>query len=314
MGDWQAVCYRGLFSSFLVERPFTESTMANEVRQIRLLNRIEQSELVSWANKEGWNPGLHDAGLFWEIDPDGFLGIEVDYVLAGGGAIIRHNPTFGFMGLFIMRPEYRSRKLGTTLWIARRDRLLSRLDAGATVGLDAVDTMVPFYARGGFVPHVRQARFGWVAPSKPRAISSDITPLAQIPFQKLIEYDRDCFPGLRAHYLELWTRQKDAHAIGVTKGDQIVGYSVMRRCVSGWKIGPLFADSFAHAQELLAAHAQRSAGERIFLDAPQNNPAAMKLCRSHGMREVFGCVRMYLGVAPKIASHKIFSITNFEIG
>jgi GNAT superfamily N-acetyltransferase len=288
--------------------------MANEICQIRPLNRIEQSELVSWANREGWNPGLHDADLFWEIDPGGFLGIEVDHVFAGGGAIIRHNPTFGFMGLFIMRPEYRSRKLGTTLWIARRDRLLSRLDAGATIGLDAVDAMVPFYARGGFVPHVRQGRFEWVAPSTPNAISSDITPLEMIPFETLRAYDRDCFPGTRDHYLALWTRQKDAHAIGVIKSNQLVGYSVMRRCVSGWKIGPLFADTFDHAQELLVAHAQRSAGEPIFLDAPQNNPAAIELCRSHGMREVFGCVRMYLGDTPNIANHKIFSITNFEIG
>lgn len=288
--------------------------MTNEVGQIRPLSRIEQLELVSWASREGWNPGLHDADLFWEIDPDGFLGIEVDHVLAGGGAIIRHNPTFGFMGLFIMRPEYRSRKLGTALWMARRDRLLSRLDAGATIGLDAVDAMVPFYARGGFVPYVRQGRFEWVAPSRSHAISSNITPLEQIPFEAIQAYDRDCFPGPRDHYLALWTRQKDAHAIGVTKGNQLVGYSVMRRCVSGWKIGPMFADAIVHAEELLASHALQSAGEPIFLDAPQNNPAAIELCRSHRMREVFGCVRMYLGHTPTIANHKIFSITNFEIG
>jgi GNAT superfamily N-acetyltransferase len=288
--------------------------MANEIGRIRPLSRVEQSELVSWAHAEGWNPGLHDADLFWQIDPEGFLGIEVDEVLAGGGAIIRHNPKYGFMGLFIMRPEYRARKLGTKLWIARRDRLLSRLHAGATIGLDAVDAMVPFYARGGFVPHVRQGRFEWVAPPKLERLSSEITPLAQIPFEQLVAYDRDCFPGPRNHYLKLWTRQQDAQAIGVTQDNRLVGYSVMRRCASGWKIGPLFADSRAIAQDLLTAQAQRSGGEPIFLDAPQNNPAAMELCRSNGMREVFGCVRMYLGVVPNIADHKIFSITNFEIG
>jgi GNAT superfamily N-acetyltransferase len=288
--------------------------MANPSNLIRPLMRWEQAELVSWAQKEGWNPGLHDADLFWEVDPEGFLGIEVDEVFAGGGAIIRHNPSFGFMGLFIMRPQYRSKKLGTKLWIARRDRLLSRLDAAATIGLDAVDAMVPFYARGGFVPYVRHVRFEWEAPSAQREMTSAVVPLTQIPLEKLLEYDLSCFPGPRKHYLELWTRQEGAQAIGILEGNQLVGYSVMRRCVIGWKIGPLFADSLDVAQELLSAHGRCSAGERVFLDAPQNNPAATELCCSHGMREVFGCVRMYLGTAPDIENHKIFSITNFEIG
>jgi GNAT superfamily N-acetyltransferase len=288
--------------------------MQNQGNRIRPLARREQAELVAWAQGEGWNPGLHDADLFWQVDPEGFLGIEVDEVFAGGGAIIRHNPSFGFMGLFIMRPEYRSKKLGTKLWIARRDRLLSRLDTAATIGLDAVDAMVPFYARGGFIPYVRQGRFEWAAPSRRRTISKAVIPLTQIPLEKLMEYDRCCFPGPREHYLELWTRQEGAHAIGIVDDHQLVGYSVMRRCVTGWKIGPLFADSLDVAQELLAAHGDCSVGEPVFLDAPQNNPAAMELCRSHGMREVFGCVRMYLGAVPNIANHKIFSITCFEIG
>ncbi|MEM9471495.1 MAG: GNAT family N-acetyltransferase, partial [Pseudomonadota bacterium] len=32
---------------------------------IRPMSRQEADELVSWAAREGWNPGLHDADVFW---------------------------------------------------------------------------------------------------------------------------------------------------------------------------------------------------------------------------------------------------------
>jgi hypothetical protein len=52
----------------------------------------------------------------------------------------------------------------------------------------------------------------------------------------------------------------------------------------------------------------------LFLDAPENNPAAMKFVQEHGMKEVFGCARMYLGPAPDLAHERIFGVTTFELG
>jgi GNAT superfamily N-acetyltransferase len=288
--------------------------MIDGIERIRNLNKTEQRLLLSWAEKEGWNPGLHDADSFWRVDPDGFLGIEIGGVIAGGGAIIKHNPGFGFMGLFIMRPEFRSKKLGTKLWYARRDHLLSRLKTGATIGLDAVDTMVPFYARGGFVPYTRQVRYEWSSIAASNYISDAIITLENFNFDILQKYDRDCFPGPRSEYLRLWIQQPDAHAFGLEKRGKLRGFGAMRPCVSGWKIGPLFADSRADAQELLMAFGQQAKGESMYMDAPESNPEANYLCRSLGMREVFGCVRMYRGAIPNLADHKIYSITNFEIG
>ena len=54
---------------------------------IRQMSRVEVDELVAWAANEGWNPGRHDARLFWENDPGAFLAAELDGELIGGGAI-----------------------------------------------------------------------------------------------------------------------------------------------------------------------------------------------------------------------------------
>ncbi len=104
-------------------------------------------------------PGSERRRPLLELDRDGFLALEIDGRLAGGGAIIRYDEWFGFMGLFLIDLAHRGRKLGTELWYARRNRLLARMNPGATIGLDAVDAMIPFYERGGFQAHYRHRRF-----------------------------------------------------------------------------------------------------------------------------------------------------------
>jgi hypothetical protein len=46
--------------------------------------------------------------------------------MIGGGTFISYDGKFGFMVLFIVKPEFRSAGAGTPLWFYRRDRLLSR--------------------------------------------------------------------------------------------------------------------------------------------------------------------------------------------
>ncbi len=45
---------------------------------IRSMRREELDVLVDWAAAEGWNPGLHDAGIFWTTDPGGFIAAKVE--------------------------------------------------------------------------------------------------------------------------------------------------------------------------------------------------------------------------------------------
>ncbi len=92
------------------------------------------------------------------------------------------------------------------------------------------------------------------------------------------------------------------------------GYGVVRRCQEGCKIGPLFADD-AHAATNLFNHlSDFAAGGPLFIDVPENNPAAFELVRHFRMVEVFGCARMYLGPPPDLAHHLIFGVTTFELG
>lgn len=286
-----------------------------EALDIRNMTRAEVDTLVDWAAREGWNPGRHDAELFWATDRDAFIAAELGGELIGGGAITSYGGEFGFMGFFIMRPEYRGRGLGNRLWQARRERLLTRLRPGASTGMDGVFDMQGYYAKGGFVFSHRNLRFrAEVAQPPAQSGNEDVVALAAVSFDQVAAYDRLCFPAPRPTFLKGWITQADARALGLRRGGKLCGYGVVRRCREGCKIGPLFADDAAAANALYARLAGFAAGGPIFLDAPENNPAAMALVREHGMTEVFGCARMYLGAKPAMSEERVFGITTFELG
>jgi Acetyltransferase (GNAT) domain/Acetyltransferase (GNAT) family len=284
---------------------------------IRNMTRAEVDELVGWAAREGWNPGLHDAELFWAADPEAYVAAELDGKLIGGGAITSYGGEFGFMGFFIVRPEFRGRHFGNTLWHVRRQRLLARLRLAASIGLDGVFAMQDYYAKGGFVFSHRNIRFRGEVSHRPGAVvdfDGDIVPLVDVPFAEVLAYDRTCFPAPRPAFLKGWIAQPDALALGCRRDGKLAGYGVVRRCQEGCKIGPLFADDAQAAAALYARLEGFAAGGPLFLDAPENNPAAIELVHRNRMVEVFGCARMYLGPPPDVAHRRIFGVTTFELG
>jgi GNAT superfamily N-acetyltransferase len=283
---------------------------------IRNMTRAEVDALVGRARREGWNPGLHDADAFWATDPDAFIAAELDGEVIGGGAITSYAGEFGFMGLFIVRPEFRGRGFGDKLWHARRDRLIGRLRPGATIGLDGVFAMQDYYAAGGFVLSHHSMRFRADGPPLPASAppNEEIVSLSAVPFDQVAEYDRTCFPAPRQTFLRPWISQPDALALGVRRGGTLAGFGVIRRCGEGCKIGPLFADDGRAAGALYRGLTEFGGSGPFFLDAPENNPAAMALLHEHRMTEVFGCARMYFGPPPHVRHERIFGVTTFELG
>lgn len=283
-------------------------------QEIRSLSQSHVQTLVRWAAEEGWNPGPFDAEAFWATDPEGFLGVTDGNELIAGGSIVRHNPSFGFMGLFIVAPQYRGQKIGTALWTRRRDTLLSRLEAGGVIGLDAVTSMIPFYHRGGFEVAYRQRRFQW----SPHAIEvrgvGEVINAGEYPLEAIKKFDKGCFPGPRDSYLNAWLSIPNITTVIVRDATGLKGYCVLRPCLNGSKIGPLHADSMATAEDLLDRLAATDAPRPFYIDMPDENPLAQSLAESRGLEHVFECTRMYYGKAPSLDLSKVFGITSFELG
>jgi Acetyltransferase (GNAT) domain len=63
--------------------------------------------------------------------------------------------------------------------------------------------------------------------------------------RKAIEYDRHMFSSRHTKFISKWINQKGSRTIGCLSGSKeepLAEYGVVRPCVTGFKIGPLFAD------------------------------------------------------------------------
>ncbi|MFN3754014.1 GNAT family N-acetyltransferase [Flavobacterium sp.] len=286
--------------------------MNTDALSFKPLTFDEFKTLVHWAALERWNPGLQDAEIFWASDPDGFYGYFENEKLIGGGSIVSYNGQFGFMGFFIVHPDYRSKGIGRTLWQQRRDTLLSRLQKGATIGMDGVVAMQPFYQKGGFEIAYRDERYEKTGSAYP------MNPLVQMvtknDFDAISALDLECFGVARSNFLSHWLKASNAKAFKYSENDNLHGFAVIRQCQTGYKIGPLFAENETVAKALYERCLTEAIDEPVYLDIPVCNEAAVNLIKQYQASYVFECARMYYGKPPKTAIEKVFGITSFELG
>ena len=87
---------------------------------------------------------------------------------------------------------------------------------------------------------------------------------------------------------------------------------MIRQCINGYKVGPLFADNGEIAEEILRALAEYSSGQPIALDIPEVNPEGIELLENLGLQHRFKTIRMYTEEAPEAASSKIFGLTTLR--
>lgn len=280
--------------------------------EFRKLDRSGVTKLVNWAKYEGWNPGPEDAGVFYSTDPDGYYGYFDDEELIAGGAIISYNGKYGFMGLFIVRPEYRGQGIGNALWFKRRDMLLSRLDQGAPIGMDGVVDMQPFYKKGGFEIAFIDKRFERIG--EQFDISQNITNIENHDFEAVIEYDANCFGVPRPQFLIPWLSMNEVKKFKYTQDNSLLGFAILRRANSGYKIGPLFADNETVAEELYKACLSSANGQMVYLDISMSNQNAVNMVNRYNAKFVFECARMYYGKPLNANTQKVFGITTFELG
>ena len=279
---------------------------------LRLMRKDEAVWLMGVAEDAGWDPGLHDADVYWASDPEAFVGAEIEAELVGGGVLLAPGRTFGSLGHVVVRPEQREAGLQARLWRACLQLLCGRLDGGATVAVDGVSRERERYTRAGFRFSHRTIRYETVGSTQ--AQDSRIVAAADVSFARLAAYDRRCFPVAREPFLRAWLEAEDSLALACVDGSVVCGYGIVRRTRTGARVEPLLADDVASAELLLQALLGFAPDEPVFIDVPETNAWAMSLARRRRMHQVSSRGRLYLGPAPRLAESRIFGDTTFELG
>jgi ribosomal protein S18 acetylase RimI-like enzyme len=277
--------------------------------EVRTMTRAEVDLAVDWAALEGWNPGLHDADCFYETDPNGFfIGMLNDEPI-GCVSAVSYGESYGFIGFYIVKPDYRKQGFGIPLWNKAMEHL-----SGRNIGLDGVVAQQDNYKKSGFQLAHRNIRYEWRSTRNQRE-AQGITELSGVPSEDLLMYDAKLFGNRRDLFLKCWISRPGTIALGVVQGARLEGYGVLRRCRQGFKIGPLFADSADVAEILfLALTADLPVDTPTFLDVPEVNPQAIRMAQKYGMSKVFETARMYTEHAPHVPLHQWFGVTTFELG
>lgn len=273
---------------------------------VRPMRREELDFALNLAADEGWNPGRYDAAAFWAADPEGFFIGELDGEPVGCISAVAYGEGFGFVGLYIVRPEFRGQGLGMQLWQQAMDYL-----RGRNVGLDGVVAQQANYAKSGFQAAFRSIRFQGVGGGRRHESAVDI---AEVDRKALRAYDRQCFPEDREFFLDAWLNAPGSYALAWLEDGHLAGYGVIRPCLEGFKIGPLFADNRTAAAGLFDALCAKAGSGPVFLDVAETHAQAVALAEARGMHRVFETARMYTRGEPDIDASRIWGVTSFELG
>lgn len=274
---------------------------------IRNMNLSDMQTALDWADAEGWNPGLHDAKAFYYTDPDGFFMATIHGQPAGIISAVAYDQGYGFIGFFIVRPEFRGSQLAMLLGRKAFNYLGNRI-----VGLDGVVERLENYKAFGFQVAHHNTRFSGLAEGE---MDENIVSLHDIPFNKLLDYDQYITGFQRKTFLTHWINQPGCHAFCYPdKAGNLQGYGVIRPCRTGYKIGPLFANNQQIARQLFGSLCHSVQNCNVYIDIPEHNHLSVKMALEAGMTKVFSTARMYLHGTPSSRDSSMFGITSFELG
>jgi GNAT superfamily N-acetyltransferase len=263
---------------------------------------------IDWAGDEGWNPGLDDGERFIAADPGAFLATEQAGEVVGTVSCALYGDDYAFVGFYIVRPDLRGRGVGGPLF----ERALAR--AGSrVVGLDGVLAQQASYERRGFELAHRNIRLRTVGGGDRPA---GLVELSSVPLERLVAFDAGVFGTERERFLRVWIdRHPPDLALASVRDGRLAGYGVVRRCRTGAKVGPLFADDEEAAERLLSGLlAAAGPGTEVYVDMPEANPRTGHLRAAREMEPSFETVRMYLNGRPPEDVERVFGVTTFEFG
>lgn len=279
--------------------------MTAPAHHIRAMRPNEVTTLIDWAAAEGWNPGLGDAAAFRAADPDGFIGAFVGDAFVAGISATRYGDNFGFVGLYICRPDQRGRGFGKAVWDVGMAHL-----GGRIIGLDGVPQQQANYRAMGFVPAYRTIRY--TGQARPAVSSIAIRVLESQHLQAIEAFDRHHFPAPRSAFLAHWLKPPHVTLIHI-ENDILGGFGVARPCRNGYKIGPLFARDETIAQSLFDSLTLKCTGN-IQIDVPETAGNFIASLKKSGFAAGFETRRMYRGPVPAARLDGIFAITTLELG
>ena len=288
---------------------------------IRTVTLDDVPLINDWARCEGFAPGTGDVGIYRQTDHQGIWMGCLDQEPIGCIAGIRYNRSYGFIGMYIVRPDKRGHGYGVKLW----QQALDHLDDVSCVGLEAAENRIDDYSSWGFQPASTTTRWQLEAASPRDICTSSKLPEGlslirgeAIPEPKIQVYDADRELNPRPHFLSDWLHHPAGNVTALLDMNQNChGFARIRPCLlrehAGWRIGPLLADSPELAERLIMDLLAARPGV-VIIDSPGGNALASPLLYRLGFTPTGCTLRMYRGVMPSRHLDDVYGLACLELG
>ena len=293
-----------------------------DIFSVRNIFNNELQKVTDWAKLEGFAPGFDDISIYRNTDKQGIWVGCLDNEPVGSIACVKYNSSYGFIGLFIVKKEFRNKGYGVRLW----QHALNYLKEIQCIGLEAAPNRIDDYQKWGFKKSSitnRWKLFGYDQMPKNKFYKDtypdfDVVPVADISSEAVLNYDSQREPSPRPHFLNDWLNNSYGTVkVLLDKNGMCHGFGRIRPCIlknnqRGLRIGPLLADTPPLAELLIRELIEESADE-ILLDCPGLNPYANYLLSNLGFLEISKTYRMYKGIQPPFPMNQVYGLACLEL-
>lgn len=240
----------------------------------------------------GWNQTESDWRRFLDLQPRGCFVGELDgSVVATASTCVLDS--VGWIGMVLVDEPLRGQGIGTRMM----EHCLEYLrECGVeTARLDATPVGRRVYEKLGFEVDYEILRMEGIA--TPQAAHPGVEPVGREQIEAICSFDEG-IRGMRRHrFLEcLYDHSPHRMRVVFSRGE-VAGYLAHRAGFVATQIGPSVALSDSVGEGLADAALTQCAGERVFMDIPTENEAALSWARSRGLVVQRPLMRMHLGKA-----------------
>lgn len=232
---------------------------------------------LSLSQEAGWTQTPADWERLLDLQPEGCFVAQWNDLPVGTTTTCVFG-SVAWIAMVLVHQSHRGRGIGTALL----KHALAYLDGRgvATVRLDATPLGQPVYERLGFVEQFQLARYEGVISEAPEVPGIDDARPEH--WRALAALDRMITNTDRRRLLARLFAEQPHHARLVRRGDHITGFITARPGAKALMLGPCIGTPDA-AGILFADAWHRFAGQRVFVDVPLPNQAAMGRVEARGL-------------------------------
>jgi len=257
-----------------------------------------------------WNQLASDWEIFLHLSPGGCrVALSGDKVV-GSVTTVRYQHFFSWIGMVLVDPGYQRQGIGIQLL----KEALEILRNEETVKLDATPAGREVYLKLNFVDEYRLSRMNAIVDIT-RLESVGARPLQKQDLKSLAIFDREVFGADRQSLLEWMWQASPQYAFTIENENGMQGYCLGRQGYNYIHIGPVIADNFIIAKNLVSAALQHCTGKSVILDVLHFDGEWLAWLADIGFTEQRPFIRMYRGTnAFDVATEKQYAILGPEFG